>query len=55
MFRPDIQRDEPIETFENNDEDEQGVKGDSENVVGLRLLNYGPKSWSIAHPTSCDQ
>ena len=34
MFRPDIHRDEPIETFENNDEDEEGVKGDSENVVG---------------------
>jgi len=29
-----METDEPIEKFENNDEDEEGVKGDSENVVG---------------------
>jgi len=34
MYRQDMQTNEPIEKFEMNEDDEQGVKGDSDNVVG---------------------
>ena len=35
MYRPDMQADEPIEKFENNEEDEPGMNGDSDDVTSL--------------------